>query len=100
MATPNPSDISENYRESFLEVCELIELTVDLTGFLQKKLLMSGHARHADVVLNVRNLLGQVFDVPVVETSGTDLDKISREHPKMRYWLNLNDNIDSHAAVD
>jgi len=60
---------ADGWHENLADGQKLTKLAIDITGLLQNKLLDYGCPRHADVMLKVRHILGDAFDIPVNKTN-------------------------------
>jgi len=70
----------DGWHENLADGQKLARLAIDITGLLQNKLVDYGCARHADVMLKIRHILGDAFNIPISETNAYFLYlDISRE---------------------
>jgi len=63
MSQADNKGFQQNAQENVIEIFELIKLTLDLTGLIQRRFKVYRYDQQAQVVGNIRGLLAEIFDM-------------------------------------
>jgi len=66
MSSENHASFKLDRRENVIEVSELIKLTLDLTGLIERRFKIHRYHRQAQVIGNIRGLLAEVFEMDLI----------------------------------
>jgi len=65
MSTNNFVSFRSDPNQNVIEISELIKIMLELGGVVQKRFRAHGYSQEAQIVLEVRQLLGSVFGTPL-----------------------------------
>jgi hypothetical protein len=63
MSSEKHSNFKLDQQNNVIEICELIKVTLDLSGLIQRRFRMYRYHRQAQVIGDIRRLLAQVFEI-------------------------------------
>jgi hypothetical protein len=66
MSSQVNTSIKLDHQENVIEISELIKLTLDLAGLIERRFKINRYYRQAQVVGDIRGLLAEVFEIDLI----------------------------------